>query len=201
MTKELTPIQLAQDWIDDKPVTGVHKLGQYVYLSCNPDTLHLGHHTHVWAIKNRNVNALIIPDRRTVTPASCMMEIVEQLNRADQQRQELRKVSDAYDWYDVPCKIWKVAPVDQLLPELQHCDLATLAQHSLPVLDRYAEHLIRRYVRIKSDKDVAEVDRDWIRLVCRYSNLGLSSDPDRQIANQKLEDKRLITIAKNRLRQ
>lgn len=91
-------------------------------------------------------------------------------------------------------KIWKVAPVDVFHPELLTCDLATLAQSALPVLDPHAQHLIRRYVKTSDDAGTKEVDRKWKLLSDRYGNLGL-------ILGNDMESKRLVTIAKNQLRQ
>jgi hypothetical protein len=170
------------------------KLGECVLLSCTPDALHLGHHTHLWAAKNRVANAIVLQDRRTLMPPSAMAEIMDQLNKADTQRQELQCINDEWDWVDVPCKIWKIAPVDRFLPELSTCDLATLAQNALPVLTRHAQHLIRRYVKTSDDAGVWEVDQEWKNLSIRYGNLGL-------VLGDDMESKRLVTIAKNRLRQ
>ena len=188
MPDKLKPIEIAHAWIDDRLASDTFKLGEHVLLTCDPDTLHLGNRTHLWAAKNRNVNAIIIPDRRTVTPPSAMHEIMLQLDKADQQRRELRKINDEYDWHDVECKIWKVAPVDRLLPELLTCDLATLAVHALPVLDRHSEHLIRRYARASAN----DVDPHWVRLISQYISLGLTSSH---------QGRRIVAIAKNRLRQ
>ena len=187
-------LQFIHDWIDDLPVPSSMKLGECVLLSCTPDALHLGHHTHLWAAKNRVANAIVLPDRRTVTPPAAMAEIMRQLNEADTQRQDLQRINDEWDWVDVPCKIWKLAPVDRFLPELLTCDLATLAQNALPVLTRHAQHLIRRYVKTGDDASVREVDREWKLLSIRYGNLGL-------VLGNDMESKRLVTIAKNRLRQ
>lgn len=194
-------VQLAQDWIDDKPVTGVHKLGEHVYVTCNPDSLHQGYRTHLWALKNRTVNAIVVPDRRTVTPPHAMSQLMDELDRSDQPRQELHKVNGEYEFVDVPCKIWKLAPVEVFLPEFQYCDLATLASHSLPVLERYAQHLIRRYRTSTSESKTKSIDRDWIRMICRMSNLGLNTGEERNNANQLLEQRRLVALAKNRLCQ
>ena len=114
MSDKITPVTIAQQWIDDLLPPGQHKLGEFVLLSCTPDSLHQGNNTHLWAIKNRSVNAIIVPDRRTVSPPAAMSELMEELNRADRQRQTLQKngYHDEWDWVDVPCKIWKVAPVD-----------------------------------------------------------------------------------------
>jgi hypothetical protein len=123
-----------------------------------------------------------------------MSEMMEELNRADRQRKTLQKngYHDEWDWVDVPCKIWKVAPVDEFLPQLSTCDLATLSSYSRPVLDRYVEHLLRRYRMVKGPKQVEDVDTDWNLLNLKYSNLNL-------VISEHHVTKRMVNIAKARL--
>lgn len=190
----------AVDWIDDKiHDSGTHMVGR-LSLQYTPDTLHLGRGTHPIAYKNRAVPAMVLPDMESVRFHGNFETLHDRLFRCWTPRRELRRLGDKpdgtadYGWYDLPGLVWPLAPVDQLCPSLQHCDLATLQHRSLVVLTRWSERLMRRYARAKNSQDLDSITRDWDEVVQHFASLGLT------IPETTLR-KRTMLLAKVRLTQ
>jgi len=196
--KDVGPFALK--WIDDKiHDSGTHMVGR-LSLQYTPDTLHLGRGTHAIAYKNRVVGAMVLPDMESVRFHGNFETLHDRLFRCWTPRKELRRLgnksdgSAEYGWYDLPGLVWPLAPVDQLCPSLQHCDLATLQHRSFPVLQRWAERLVRRYARAKNSQDLDSITREWIEVVQHFGALQLTIP-------ETLLHKRTVVLAKVRLTQ
>jgi hypothetical protein len=185
------------DWIDDKiQDSGTHMVGR-LSLQYTPDTLHLGRGTHPVAYKNRTVSAMVLPDLESVKFPSNFETMHDRLFRCWTPRRELRRLGNKpdgtadYGWYDLPGLVWPLAPVDILDSSLQSCDLATLQNRSVTVLQRWADKLMRRYARAKSC-DLKGLDMEWSAIESHYTSLDMTIPAN-------LQDKRRVSTAKARL--
>lgn len=181
-------------WISDtidKPTKLV--VNSSLLLSLTPDSIHLGYDTFPLAVKNRLVGAVVHPDYSVIPVVSTLGYLVKRVSNCHVARTDLEEQPDG-EWKELtlPDRLWGVAPVDKLPPELASCDLATLLPYTLPVLFRECQRMVRRYQLCKSLQQLDVLDSDWASLLTKYTMLG-ATVPD------SILTKRATAIAKARL--
>lgn len=189
--------EFVADWIDEKILeSGLHSVGQLSF-QYTPDTLHMGRGTYPLAYKNRVANFMVVPDLSAVKFYSHFEPAHAALSQCWKPRQAVRQLDvepGGWEWYDIPGLVWPLAPVDVLCPTLQHCDLATLQHRSLPVLTRWCNALLRRYVRAKDAQDLRWLGNEWDKLTRHFEDLSMT-------VPLTAVQKRMVLIAKTRLTQ
>ena len=194
------------DWLNNKVTkSGTLNIDGRI-LQYSPESLYLGYGTYLFAIKNRHLNFLVIPDFQVIKSPPTFEELSLNLNGAWKTRTTQtysRSPSGELlsEHLKVPDSVaWPIAPVDILAPSLQSCDLATLQKASGPVLKRWVDALLRQYSRMGQyhrDGHATELylkgmDLKWETVKKHLVSLGLKIDPSK-------ETKRKVSIAKAQL--